>query len=54
MNLESIVLNGLSHFYVESNKYNELVNKTKRSGLTRYRVQINDYLWGEGKMGGAI
>ena len=54
MNLESTVLNGLSHFYVESKKYNELVNKTKRSGLTRYRVQINDYLWGEGKMGGAI
>jgi len=31
------MLNGLSHFYVESKKYNKLVNKTKRSGQQKMR-----------------
>ena len=48
------MLNGLSHFYVESKKYNKLVNKTKRTGLTRYREQTSDYQWGEGRRRGAI
>ena len=35
------------HLYVESKKYNELVNITKKKQIHKYRVQISGYQWGE-------
>ena len=35
--------------YLESKKYNKLVNTTKKKETHRYREQINGYQWGEGR-----
>ena len=35
--------------YVESKKYNKLVNKTKKKQTHRYREQTRCYQWGEGR-----
>ena len=37
------------HLYVESKKYNKLVNKTKKKQTHTYREQISGYQWGEGR-----
>ena len=37
------------HLYVESKKYNKLVNITKKKQTYRYGAQINGYQWGEGR-----
>ena len=42
------------HLYVESKKYNKLVNITKKKQTHRYREQTSSYQWGEGNGGGAI
>ena len=56
MALEGILLNEISqqkintvwyHLYVESEKYNRLVNKTKRQ-THRYKEQTSGYHWEEG------
>ena len=58
MDLESIMLNEISqtetstvsyHLYVESKKYNKLVNMTKKKHTYSYREQINGYQWDEGR-----
>ena len=36
-------------FYVESEKYNKLVNITKKKQTHRYREQTSGYQWGEGR-----
>ena len=40
------------HLYVESEKYNKLVNKTKTKRNHRYRQQTSGYQWGEEKSEG--
>ena len=35
------------HLYMESKKYNKLVNKTKKKQTHRYREQTSGYQWGE-------
>ena len=37
------------HLYVESKKYNKLVNITKKKQTHRYREQTSGYQWGEGR-----
>ena len=37
-----------NYLYVESKKYNELVNIAKREQTHRYRGQTSGYQWGEG------
>ena len=37
------------HLYVESKKYNKLVNTTKKKQTHRYREQTGGYQWGEGR-----
>ena len=37
--------------YVESNKYNKLVNITKKKQTHRYREQTSGYQWGEAGRG---
>ena len=37
------------HLHVESKKYNELVNKTKKKQTHRYGEQTSGYQWGEGR-----
>ena len=39
------------HLYVESKKYNKLVNKTKKKQTHRYREGTSGYQWGEGRGG---
>ena len=39
------------HLYVESKKYNKLVNKTKKKQTHRYRERTSGYQWGEGRGG---
>ena len=36
------------HLYVESEKYNKLVNITKKKQTLRHREQTSGYQWGEG------
>ena len=36
------------HLYVESEKYNKLVNITKKKQILSYKEQSSGYLWGEG------
>ena len=61
MDLEGIMLSEISqrktntvwyHLYVESKKYNRLVNMTKKKQTHRCREQTCGYQWGEG--GGAV
>ena len=37
------------HLYVESKKYNKLVNITKKTQTHRYIEQTSGYKWGEGR-----
>ena len=55
VNLEEIKLSEISqrmtntvccHLYVESKKYNKLVNITKKKQTHRYREQTNGCQWG--------
>ena len=54
MNLESVMrsemsqrkTNTVQYFYVESKKYNKLVNKTKKKQAHRYKEQTSSYQWG--------
>ena len=58
MDLEGIMLSETSqtekdkyciyHLYVESKKYNKLVNITKKKQTLRCREQTSGYQWGEG------
>ena len=41
----------LCHLYVESQKYNKLMNITKKKETHRYRDQPSGYQWGEGRQG---
>ena len=63
MDVESIMLSKVRqkrintvsfHFFVESKKYNKLVNITKKKQTHRYRGQISGHQWveerGRGKM----
>ena len=36
--------------YVESKKYNKLVNIIKKNQIHRYREQTRGYQWGEGRV----
>ena len=56
MDLEGIMLSEISqrktntvwyHLYVESKKYNKLVNITKQKQTHSYREQTSGYQWGE-------
>ena len=56
MDLEGTVLNKINqrktstvwyHLYVESKKYNKLVNKTKKQQAHRYREQTSGYWQGQ-------
>ena len=38
----------LYHLYVESKKWNKLVNMTKKKQIHRYREQTSVYHWGVG------
>ena len=58
MNLEGIMLRERSqrtksivwyHLYVESKKYNKLINVTKKKQIHRYREQTSGCQWREGK-----
>ena len=58
--LEGIMLSKISqrkantgwfHLYVESKKYNKLVNITEKKQIHRYREQTSVYQWGEGSGG---
>ena len=58
MDLEGIMLNERSqaktdtvcyHLYVESKKYNKLVNIEKKKQTHRYREQTSGYQLGEGR-----
>ena len=60
MDLEVIMLSEISqrkintvwyHLYVESKKYNKVVNITKKKQIHRYREQTTGYHWGEGERG---
>ena len=59
MDLEGIMLSEISqtktntvyHLYLESKKYNKLVNITEKQQIHRYRAQISGYQW---EVGGAI
>ena len=59
MDLEGIMLSEISqtktntvyHLYLESKKYNKLVNITEKQQIHRYRAQISGYRW---EVGGAI
>ena len=37
------------HFYVESLKYNKLVNKTNKKQIHRYTKQTSGYQWEKGR-----
>ena len=37
------------YLYMESKKYNKLVNITKKKQTHRYREQTSGYRWGEGR-----
>ena len=61
VDLEGIMLSEISqrktnavkyHLYVESKKYNKLVNKTKEKQIHRYREQTNGYQWDGGQYRG--
>ena len=41
--------NTVYHLYVESKKYNKLVNIAKKQQTHRYKEQSSGYQWGEGK-----
>ena len=58
MDLEGVMLSEISqrktntvqyHLYVESKKYNKLVNITKKKQTHRRREQTSGYQWGEGR-----
>ena len=40
--------------YIESKKYNKLVNITKKKQIHRYREQTSGYQWGQGRGRGNI
>ena len=42
------------HLYMESKKYNRVVNTTKKKQTYRYREQTTDYQWWEGRGRGNI
>ena len=44
--------NTVYYFYVESKKYNKLVNITKKKQTHRYRKQTRGYQWGKGRREG--
>ena len=59
IDLEGIMLSEISqtrktnavwyHLYVESKKYNKIVNITKKKQTQRYREQTSGYQWGDGR-----
>ena len=58
MDMEGIMLSEISqrktntvwyHLYVESKKYNKLVNIIKTKQTHRYREETRGYQWGEGR-----
>ena len=63
MNLEGIMLSEISqrktnivwyHLYLESKKYNKLVNITDKKQTQRYREQTSSCQWGEGRAEGQV
>ena len=44
--------NTVYHLYGESEKYNKLLNITKKKQTHRHRGQTSGYLWGEGSAEG--